>query len=1114
MNGFRDLSKITSSETIDIESVASPSSELQHANVTSAGTEPRLAGNSAAFATGDLLEQRYRIVRFIAQGGMGEVYEAEDLELKKRVAIKTLRAQIADNPVALAGFKQEIKLAQEITHPNVCRTYDFVRITSGPSGPARNLPSAFLTMEFLPGETLAAALRRKGRFSPEELLPLARSMAEALAAAHRAGIIHQDFKTNNVLLTPSGQRSTVRVVVSDFGLAQSVTNSELQSHGGTPDYMAPEQVLGEPLTKSADVFSFGVVLYELVTGRLPYPATSAREAMDKRVQEAPIPPSRFVTNLPPEWERVILRCLARDTKERFSDVTAAIRELDVARRRRLVRIVTALILFVLMLGGFFLVRHFRKPPVLPRVAVVGPYNDSGDAKLDWIGTEVADSLTSMLDFGPKDLPKGRKLQVVPRDEVVRTVYDLSLAESGDPQKQNLSMLRDALGAPYLILGKYREIGATPERKFHVSLLLQGPDGGQLAALQQDVSDGDLNEFLSTAARRFRAALGQASVYFMPTPGIYPSDPSSRKLYFEAVGQLRALNATAALEALQRAAPLESSALIHSSMADAWTMLRHDEDASREAQKAADLAENSDLPGEYKLSIKAKAYETKKDWESAIRTYDALRVLDSTKMEYALGLAYAQLNGSKANDALRTIDLFSKVNPGFAGDPRLALAKARILDALSQKDKAIVLAQTALLAAKQRKAHLVEANAELELCWLHRSLGHVEEAIQACESAKSTFEAFGDSVSAAVTLNNIANWLSDRGRYREAKSAFDQVVAIDERAHAQKDLAGALYNSAKASLQLENSGDAERLLRRSIEVSRLVGDKEDETCAHIALAEILRDRGDLGGALAEARSANNLAVQISSLSLEAYALSAFGLVQAETGDLSNALDSHLKARSIRQNLKDSEGMAASSSRIGDVYLRMGNPGLAVGEYRNSLEAYSSLQQWKDVAGTELSLADAEIEALNFSSAETYARKSLAILTDPDDGESRRDALSFLIRALIGLGRISEARGLLAEMKSLPASDADVRADSCIAEALLLANSNKVQEAVDLLAAGSENAEQSGRRFTALRLRLAAVEVQKSAATHNSILEQCEILSAQAKRLGFNGIARKASSLARG
>lgn len=153
MNGPPDLSKVTSSETIDLESADSPSSEREHASVTISGAEPGHVENSAAFAPGDLLEQRYRIVRFIAQGGMGEVYEAEDLELRKPVAIKTLRAEIADDPIALASFKQEIRLAQEITHPNVCRTYDFVRITRRPAAPARNQPSAFLTMEFLPGNS-------------------------------------------------------------------------------------------------------------------------------------------------------------------------------------------------------------------------------------------------------------------------------------------------------------------------------------------------------------------------------------------------------------------------------------------------------------------------------------------------------------------------------------------------------------------------------------------------------------------------------------------------------------------------------------------------------------------------------------------------------------------------------------------------------------------------------------------------------------------------------------------------------------------------------------------------------------------------------------------------
>jgi hypothetical protein len=155
------------------------------------------------FAPGELLAGRFTIVRFIARGGMGEVYEAEDRELRERVALKTIRPEIAGDPRAIERFKREIHLSRQVTHPNVCRIYDLFHhsVPPGPDRPGGEV--TFLSMEHLAGETLAARLKGRGRMSAEEALPIVTQMASALAAAHEAGVIHRDFKSQNVILVPA-----------------------------------------------------------------------------------------------------------------------------------------------------------------------------------------------------------------------------------------------------------------------------------------------------------------------------------------------------------------------------------------------------------------------------------------------------------------------------------------------------------------------------------------------------------------------------------------------------------------------------------------------------------------------------------------------------------------------------------------------------------------------------------------------------------------------------------------------------------------------------------------------------------------------------------------------
>lgn len=286
---------------------------------------------SQKLSEGELLAGRFHIVRFIAGGGMGEVYEAEDQELRERVAIKIIRPEILAQQNAVARFKREVNLARKVTHPNVCRIFDLFRHKSDDGSGQQG--TVFISMELLHGKTLGEHLKG-GRLDASEALPLVEQMASALSAAHAVGIVHRDFKPGNVVLV--GAPGRWRVVVTDFGLAlRSLTADEGASHStaqtffGTPAYMSPEQIEGRAATSASDIYALGLVMYEMVTGARPFQGDTPISAALKRLTETPDPPRKFEPRLSGVWESVILRCLERNPAQRFASVAeipAALRD--------------------------------------------------------------------------------------------------------------------------------------------------------------------------------------------------------------------------------------------------------------------------------------------------------------------------------------------------------------------------------------------------------------------------------------------------------------------------------------------------------------------------------------------------------------------------------------------------------------------------------------------------------------------------------------------------------------------------------------------------------------------------------------------------------------------
>ena len=272
-----------------------------------------------------IVADRFRVVRFLARGGMGEVYEVQDQALGTRVALKLLRSEYAGNDEAIERLKREIHLAREVTHRNVCRIFDLVNCHI-PQKDAAPRVVLGLTMELLKGETLAERLQHSGKMSPDEALPLVFQMAAALDAAHSVGVVHRDFKCSNVMLVKGVNDDEERVVVTDFGVARPVparrgSSSPITTANmvvGTADYMAPEQAEGADVTPASDIYALGVVMFEMVTGSRPHTGSTPLAVLMQRAKAGPRSPRDLVPDLAPLWDEVITRCLAREPSDRFA----------------------------------------------------------------------------------------------------------------------------------------------------------------------------------------------------------------------------------------------------------------------------------------------------------------------------------------------------------------------------------------------------------------------------------------------------------------------------------------------------------------------------------------------------------------------------------------------------------------------------------------------------------------------------------------------------------------------------------------------------------------------------------------------------------------------------
>lgn len=264
------------------------------------------------------LEGRYQVLKELGRGGMGIVFQAHDKQLKEQVAIKILSPLLSNNADALERLKREVSAARRITHPNVIRIHDIAEVNG----------LHYVSMEYFHGQNLKEFIRHNGILSPLLAFQIASQLCEGLEAAHRQAVIHRDLKSQNIIINPSNQ-----IKIIDFGLAHTAHFDGMTATGlimGTPEYMAPEQVSGKKVDERADIYSLGIILYELFTGTVPFSGDSAIAIGFKQMKEDPPAPTAINPQLSPEVEKIILRALQKEPIHRYRSISELRTELEKA----------------------------------------------------------------------------------------------------------------------------------------------------------------------------------------------------------------------------------------------------------------------------------------------------------------------------------------------------------------------------------------------------------------------------------------------------------------------------------------------------------------------------------------------------------------------------------------------------------------------------------------------------------------------------------------------------------------------------------------------------------------------------------------------------------------
>jgi eukaryotic-like serine/threonine-protein kinase len=1092
---------------------------------------PDPAARTQQLSESQVLAGRFRIVRYIAGGGMGEVYEAEDQELRERVAIKTIRAEILGQPNAMARFKREVHLARKVTHPNVCRIFDLFR--HKPEEGSERDEIVFISMELLRGKTLAARMKDGRPMSVSEALPLIGQMASALAAAHEVGIVHRDFKPGNVVLVMGSGTGNERAVVTDFGLAlqslasdEGVSLSTGQGLLGTPAYMAPEQLEGRPATNASDIYALGLVIYEMLTGEKAFVGANPLSSAFKRLSESPRSPRRFAPDLSPATESVILRCLERAPANRFAkaqDVADALTPGFVQtrpiqspavpdrQRQQQVRKLTAGLALLLLIAAisagyrFFPWTHRTVTPstnggIRRSVAVLGFKNLSGQPESAWISTTLSEELTT-------ELAAGEKLRTVPGENVARMRNDFPLLIADSLGEESLAKIRKTLGSDLVVFGSYLDING----QLRVDLRVQDTTLGQTIALvSEHGTENQIFDLVNRAGIALREKCGVADIKpadAAVAQAAHPANSNAARLYAEGVDKLRSFDYMAARDFLRQAVAADPSfALAHSALAGTWSQLGYDENAKTEAKRAYELSKG--LSRQDSLSIEGQYREINGEFNKAVEIYRSMWTFFPDDLDYGLRFANAKVSAGQGQAALATVLRLRKLPQPLRDDPRIDLAEVSAANSLSNYKQSYSATISAAEKAKRLGSRLITGQALLQQCWAQRNLGELESAKAAGKQASEILSGLGDLRGQAVGQTCIGNVLYDQGDFAQAQQIHEKALNLARQIGAQKDIAGALINLANALSAQQDLAGSTKQYKDALAVARAIDDKSDVLTAQNNIGANLVTLGDLAGARKALGDSLRTAREIGDETGVVDSLTNLGQVLYYQGFLTEAKKNIDQAIEKSRELQLQGDTVSALTALGEVLLAQGDLAGADKSYRESLEIGTRVGGKSWIAGSKLSVASLMLEQDQPQQAEPLAREAVAEFQAEKASDQEIGAHDILAQILIAQLRFPEAQAEIDSARKLSSQNVLVSLGLEITNDRLRLQTGHASESIQDLERIITRAKGMKLLTYEFQARLAQADACLAAKDVSSARSRLEALQKDATRAGFKTIAGKA------
>jgi tetratricopeptide (TPR) repeat protein/predicted Ser/Thr protein kinase len=1091
-------------------------------NWSAASTTPSLEGpslSSGELKSGNVLASRYEIISRLGGGGMGTVYKATDREVERLVALKVIRAELAGNSDILSRFKQELILARKVTHRNVIRIFDL--------GRAHGI--RYITMEYIEGLDLRSFIKQKGKLSHEESVEIMQQVCLALDAAHAEGVVHRDLKPQNIMIDNQG-----RAVVMDFGIARSVGGDGLTMTGvlvGTPDYMSPEQVKGDEVDGRSDIFTLGIIFYELLTGKMPFRAETVQRSMYKRTIERSTPAKVEDSTVPPYLSEVVSKCLElnpavryQTARELWADLeswrkapedqsgTVLPRKLERMLRNRVFLAATGIAL--LLLVGGYTARHWlsastvskkTEPAVPARALAVFPFrNASGDTKLDWLGSSLGEMLTN-------DIGQSADMRTISEARISQVLHDLRITPDSHLDPATLDQLSEFTNADIIVWGEYAKFG--DELRIDATLA-DRKNGTQQPITVQAANEKEVLKTVDSLAKQIRQHLtvSSAAIGELETTAFKPSSTSvealrdyERGLQFQHLG--KNLDALDAFNSSIKEDP--KFALAYSKLAESYAKAGRDDQAQTASLKAVGLSEK--LPTQEKYLIRATHAEILKEYPKAIESYEALAKRSPGDSDVLLRLADLYEKSGNLDQARTILEKVHTIDPKSVP---VLLAEARVELKSNNPQKGLQDLNSALTLSIQLGNDEQKANILQAIGVGYEDLQRPEDALHNYQESLDIKRRLGMKSGIASSLHAIANIQNATGKPDLALKNFMESLNIRREIGDKAGIGDVLIDMGVFYGEHGQPDEALKLYKESLQIQIDLGNEQNRGLLLNNIGAIYLDKGDYQDARTFYEQALQIRLKFKVPADIAETRHNLGETAANLGLYEQALDQYHQALDLQRKVGNKQMIAIENSSLGTVFSYQGRYGAALSAKEDAFRSFRDLGEkslWTVIIDGGYGEALAQVG--QHEEAKKILDEAMGLARELKNQDEIARTMSFQGDNAYFSGDLKTARQFYAQALSISAKSSDVRLvlSAKFNLAKLDVNEGHAQAALKQLTALAGEADKVGFKYLSLQASLCSAQAQIQLKNFSKAGEILETVMVQTDKLGLLSLKGQAHAL---